>query len=108
MKDAIAIGQRDTDDPQSPRRLRQSQKRLTSEQTDRMCQKYRNGATVYELGREFGIDRHTVAVRLKKAGVKMRLQSPTSKEIDEMVKLHEFEDSVASIASRIGYSTNTV
>ena len=73
-----------------------------------MCQKYRNGATIYELGREFGIDRHTVAVRLKKAGVRMRLQSPTPKEIDEMVKLHEFEDSVANIASRIGYSTNTV
>ena len=67
-----AIGQLDADDLQSPRRLRQSQKRLTSEQTARMCQKYRNGATVYELGREFGIDRRTVAIRMKKAGVIMR------------------------------------
>ena len=54
------------------RRLRQPQKRLTEEQTIQMCHKYREGATVYELGQEFGVDRRTAAIRLKKAGVKLR------------------------------------
>ena len=73
-----AIGRRDTDDLQSPRRLRQSQKRLTAEQTARMCQEYQNGATVNELGRGFGIDRRTVAIRMKKAGVIMRVRDVRS------------------------------
>ena len=73
-----AIGQRDTDELQGVRRLRQSQKRLTAEETARMCQKYLNGATAYELGVEFGIDRRTVSVRLKKAGILMRQRNAKS------------------------------
>ncbi len=61
------------------RRLRQPQKRLTVEQTAKMCQKYLSGATVYELGREFGIDRRTVSIRLKLAGVAMRQTRPPKK-----------------------------
>ena len=66
------FGQRDTDDLQGARRLHQAQKRLTAEQTAHMCKMYEAGASVYELGREFGIDRRTVSIRMKKAGVIMR------------------------------------
>ena len=66
------IGQRDTDDLEGARRLRQSQRRLTADQIAHMCEKYQCGATVYELGTEFGIDRRTVSIRLKKEGVTLR------------------------------------
>ena len=66
------IGQRDTADLQGAHPLRQAQRRLTADQTANMCKKYQDGATVYELGAEFGINRHTVSVRLKKAGISIR------------------------------------
>ena len=57
-------------------RLHQSQRRLTTEQVTHMCHKYQCGASIYELGKEFGIDRRTVAIRLKGAGMVMRRTSP--------------------------------
>ena len=45
-----------------------------------MAAKYEAGATVYELAAEFDCHRTTVAERLKKAGIEMRLQSPTPTE----------------------------
>ncbi len=53
-------------------RLRQPQRRLTTEQVTHMCHKYQSGASIYELGEEFGIDRRTVSIRLKDAGMVMR------------------------------------
>ena len=57
--------------------LRQYQKRLTQRDVARLSQRYDQGATIYELATEFGIDRHTVSERLKKAGTTMRGHSPT-------------------------------
>ena len=69
-------GQQDFDGPGGQERLRQVQRRLTVDQVDRMCQKYRDGASARALSREFGIDRRTVAIRLKKAGISMRHSKP--------------------------------
>jgi predicted transcriptional regulator len=49
-----------------------------------MTTKYEAGATVYELAAEFGCHRTTVAERLKKAGIVMRLQSPEAVVTDAM------------------------
>ena len=68
-----------TPDGQGDRRkreLHQSQKRLTAEQSFLVCQKYQGGATVYVLAREFGIDRRTVSIHLKKGGIVMRQTRP--------------------------------
>ena len=51
-----------------------------------MRQRYLEGATVYELGIEFDIDRRTVSTRLKHAGVSMRLQSPTNEDMGLLSK----------------------
>ena len=69
--------------------IRQRQRRLTGDQVAEMATKYEAGATVYELAAEFGCHRTTVAERLKKAGIEMRLQSPTAKAIDSMALLYE-------------------
>jgi uncharacterized protein (DUF433 family) len=52
-----------------------------------LAERYKEGATVYELAAEFGCNRTTIAERLKKAGIPMRRQSPTSEAIDSMVRL---------------------
>ena len=70
------IGQQEFDGRGGQERLRQVQRRLTSDQVEQMCEKYLVGTSARALSREFRIDRRTVAIRLKKAGVKMRRTRP--------------------------------
>jgi len=70
------VGQQNCESGIGIHQLRQTQRRLTAEQVIDVCQKYREGATVYELGKEYGIDRRTVSARLKEAGVSMRRTRP--------------------------------
>lgn len=60
------------------RQIRQRQRRLNDSQVVELAFRYRGGAT--QLATEFNIDRRTVPDRLKKAGVGMRLQSPTRRD----------------------------
>ena len=69
--------------------IRRRQRRLTEAQVVEMTARYKAGSTVYELAAEFSCHRTTVAARLKKAGIEMRLQSPTAKAIDSMALLYE-------------------
>ncbi len=88
--------------------IRQQQRRLTEAQVVRMAARYQEGATVYELASEFGCNRLTVAERLKKNGIAMRGQSPTSQNIDAMVRLHSSGLSPMEIGKQIGFCANTV
>ena len=88
--------------------IRQRQRRLNEAQALLMANKYQEGATVYQLAQEFGISRHTVSERLKRAGITMRQQSPRSELIDEMVGLYESGLSLAGIGDRVGISPGTV
>jgi hypothetical protein len=69
--------------------IRQRQRRLTETQVSDLAARYEEGATVYELAAEFGCNRATVAERLKRAGISLRLQSPTDEVVDQMVILYE-------------------
>lgn len=73
-----------------------------------MANKYQTGATVYQLAQEFGISRHTVSDRLKKAGITMRLQPPRSELIDEMVGLYVSGLSLVEVGDLVGTSPGTV
>ena len=88
--------------------IRQRQRRLNAAQALLMATKYQTGATVYQLAKEFGISRHTVSKRLKKAGIAMRQQSPESELIDEMVGLYEPGLSLAEVGDCVGKSPGTV
>lgn len=73
-----------------------------------MVARYNEGATVYELAGEFGIERRTAAVRLKGAGVAMRRQPARAEQVAEMVRLYESGLSLAKVADRTGFSSKTV
>jgi DNA-directed RNA polymerase specialized sigma24 family protein len=86
----------------------QRQRRLTNSQALMLRDRYNEGATVYELAKEFGIRRATVSGRLKKAGVSMRCQSPGSELINSMAGLYESGLSLAEVGDRTGTSPGTV
>ncbi|MHB1874648.1 MAG: helix-turn-helix domain-containing protein [Streptosporangiaceae bacterium] len=69
---------------------------------------YRAGATVYTLGRQFGIDRRTVGAILKRHGVQTRWQRLSRAQIDEAVELYGSGWSLARIAERVGVTPTTV
>lgn len=63
---------------------------------------------MYELATDLGCNRTTVAARLKKAGIMMRLQ-PSSKEgVHEMVCLYQSGLSLADVGFQVGTSAGTV
>ena len=88
--------------------IRQRQRRLTEAQVAEMRTKYQAGATVYELAAEFGCHRATVASRLERAGISMRLQSPLPEVVDEIVRLYESGLSLAKVGVQTGYGSSTV
>ena len=88
--------------------IRQRQRRLSAEQAAMMADRYREGATVYELAKEFNVDRRTVSDRLKKTGVRMRLQPPPSNMIEEMVRMYVSGLSLAAIGKRLRMSPQTI
>ena len=88
--------------------ISQRQRRLTETQVIDMVARYEKGATVYELAAEFDCHRTTVAARLKKVGVPMRLQPPTSETVDSMVRLYESGLSSLRVGTQLGFCANTV
>ena len=88
--------------------IRQRQRRLTEAQVLEMAARYEVGATMYEIAAEFGCHRTTVAERLKKVGISMRGQSPTSGVIDSMVHLYTSGLSLVEVGEQTGFCANTV
>lgn len=70
--------------------------------------RYAEGATVYELADEFGIERRTAAVRLRGAGVVLRRQPANAEQVADMVRQYESGLSLAKVAHRTGFSSKTV
>ena len=90
--------------PRQPATARQ----LEPSEVERLIDGYQRGLTVYELGDEFGIERRTVSVILKRHGVKMRRQSLSAEAIDEAVRLYESGLSLAKVGEHVGATARTV
>lgn len=95
----------------APRRQRRAlpntARQLDEAQVRGLIAGYEEGATVYELGARFGIERRTVSVVLKRNGVKMHRQGLTNEQIDEAVRLYESGQSLAAVGKRLGVSART-
>ncbi|MGI8311768.1 hypothetical protein [Saccharopolyspora hattusasensis] len=69
---------------------------------------YQSGATVYELGDQFGIKRRTVSTILHRHGVPMRRRGLAEEQIDDAVRLYNEGWSLARIAARMDVAAGTV
>jgi DNA invertase Pin-like site-specific DNA recombinase len=96
-------------DPKRPRRRTPGTARqLDTEQTHALIAAYRSGATVYQLGDRFGIDRRTVGKVLTRNGVPTKHPGLSPEDIDQAAQLYKDGWSLARIGERLGVTATTV
>ena len=93
---------------QKPRPKHRTAKQLKEQQVQSLVQAYEAGATVYELGDRFGIERRTVSKILKREGIETRWIRLTEEDVDEAERLYATGLSTARIAERFNVHADTV
>ena len=83
-------------------------RQLEGQQVRELIADYQAGATVYQLGDEFGIDRRTVSEILHRHDVPMRRRGLAPQQIDEAVQLYGEGWSLARIGERMDVDPTTV
>lgn len=69
-------------DPNSTvKTITQQQKNLSELEIQTICERYKNGASSYELAKEFGCHRRTISDTLKRNGVEVSHQATTKPEL---------------------------
>lgn len=87
-----------------PKRAR----RLAGDEVEQLIAGYQAGATVYELGARFEIERRTVSNILHRHGVPMRRRGLSPAQVDEAVRLYEGGWSLARIGKQMDVDAGTV
>ncbi|WP_412519271.1 helix-turn-helix domain-containing protein [Actinomadura madurae] len=90
--------------PDRPRRARQ----LRADQVEQLIADYRAGATVYELGDRFGIERRTVSNILHRYGVPRRRHGLTPEQVDDAIHLYTLGWFLARVGDHLGVNHTTV
>jgi hypothetical protein len=73
-----------------------------------LVQGYLGGATTYELGDRFGVDRRTVSVILHRHYAPMRRRGLSSEQVDEAIGLYGLGLSLARVAGHFAVDPVTV
>lgn len=94
--------------PSPGRRKPGRARQLDDEQVRKLIEGYEAGATVYELGDQFGISRQTVGKILKRQSVTRRRRGLTPEQVDEAVRLYETGWSLARIGEWMAVDPTTV
>ncbi|MGH3996501.1 MAG: hypothetical protein ACRDTJ_03440 [Pseudonocardiaceae bacterium] len=87
-----------------PRRARQ----LDADQVQELIAGYQAGATVYELGARFSIDRRTVSNILRRHDVPMRRRGLSPAQIDDAIHLYHLGWSLARVGQHLDVDHTTV
>jgi hypothetical protein len=87
-----------------PRRAR----RLRADQVEQLIADYRSGATVYELGDRFDIERRTVSNILHRHGVPMRRRGLSPDQVDDAIHLYNLGWSLERVGQHLGVNHTTV
>lgn len=87
-----------------PRRAR----RLDADQIQELIAGYQAGATVYELGDRFGIERRTVSNILKRHDVPMRRRGLSPEQVDDAIHLYNLGWSLVRVGGHLGVDHTTV
>ncbi len=85
-----------------------SEHRLDADQIRELITGYEAGATVYELGDRFGIDRKAVSRILHCHQVPMRRRGLTPEQVDEAIHLYGTGWSLARVGQHLGVNGTTV
>ena len=91
-----------------PSRLRQAQRRLTSEQVGQLVEEYRAGDSMKALAARWALHRSTVAGHLRHAGVQLRRQGLSEEQLREGVRLYTEGWSLQRLAERYWCDAETV
>ena len=99
----------DTPEPPPAKRDRPGRARqLGPGQVEQLIAGYRSGATVYELGDRFGIERRTVSTILHRHGVPMRRRGLSPDQVDDAIHLYNLGWSLARVGDHLGVNHTTV
>jgi DNA invertase Pin-like site-specific DNA recombinase len=83
-------------------------RQLEADQVQELIAGYQAGATVYELGAQFGIERRTVSKILHRQDVSIRRRGLSREQIDDAVRLYSEGWSLARIGRKLGVDPTTV
>ena len=81
---------------------------LNATELSQLIAGYQAGATVYELADQFGVNRQTIAKRLKAQGVQLRCKSITETEIARAIELYATGLSTAKVGALLGRDHSTI
>ena len=87
-----------------PGRARQ----LDTDQVQKLIAGYQAGATVYELGAGFGIERRAVSNILHRHGVQMRRRSLSPDQVDDAIHLYKLGSSLERVGQHLNVDHTTV
>jgi DNA-directed RNA polymerase specialized sigma24 family protein len=93
---------------EADRRERQPQRRLTPEQVEQLVQEYEAGDDMRALAGRWGLHRLTVAGHLRRAGVELRRQGLSDKQLAEAGRLYGEGWSLQRLAERYGCDDETM
>jgi hypothetical protein len=104
--DRAAVGGSSPTPPRwsTDRRVRQ----LDQDHVQMLIRDYVAGATTYELGNRFGVDRRTISAILHRHDVPMRRRGLSSDQSDEAIRLYGLGWSLARIGRRFSVDPTTV
>lgn len=83
-------------------------RRLSSDQLSELVARYEDGATVYELGERFGLNRKTIAEVLRREGVRLRYRSIEPEDHGEVIRLYESGLSLVAVGEMFGVNAGTI
>ncbi|MBQ9269804.1 MAG: helix-turn-helix domain-containing protein [Oscillospiraceae bacterium] len=98
-------------DPNSTvKSIKQQQKHLSEAETQTIVDKYKAGASTYELAQEFGCHRYTISNALKRSGIVVDKHVEGRKyKAEEVIRLYvEEKKSVAELAKKFGICDATI
>ena len=91
-----------------PRRQKQKQTRLSSQELAAFCAAYQDGMPVRELAQRFKISQHTVSEHARRQGLLLHNRLLTPQEVEEAGRLYESGLSLMKIGRKLGRRGETV
>ena len=89
--------------------IKQQQKTLTEFEIQSVIQKYQNGASSYDLAKEFGCHRRTITDTLKRNGVELSHQAATKPElVKRIIELYAEMKTPKEVGAIVGVGGDTV